>query len=65
MSGNGTVTIDDATEIQKMLADFDGALDSTDPVILLAGDTNCNGRLDVGDVTEIQRLLAGIPSLLD
>ena len=65
VSGNGTVTIDDATEIQKMLADFDGALDSTDPVILLAGDTNCNGRLDVGDVTEIQRSLAGIPSLLD
>lgn len=65
VSGNGEVTIDDATEIQKMLADFDDALDMTDPVILLAGDTNCNGRLDVGDVTEIQRFLAGVPSSMD
>lgn len=63
--GTGTVSIQDATEIQKILADFDDALDSTDPMVLLAGDVNCNGRLDVGDVTEIQRYLAGIPSMLD
>ena len=53
--GNGKVNINDATAIQKKLAEY-----SIDPFNKKAADIDGNG-LDVNDVTNIQRYLAGHP----
>ena len=52
--GDGKVTINDATMIQKYLAEFD----MPDNFVLKACDTNGNGSVTISDVTAIQRYLA-------
>ena len=52
--GDGTVTINDATMIQKYLAEFD----MPDNFVLKACDTNGDGNVTISDVTAIQRYLA-------
>ena len=56
VDGSGTVTIDDATMIQRYLAEF---ITLTDEQKALA-DTNKDGKVSIRDVTEIQRYLAEI-----
>ena len=58
--GDGTVTIQDATLIQRYLAEF-GDADLTRayyPERFYAADVNSNGKIDIGDVTALQRMLA-------
>ena len=58
--GDGTVTIQDATLIQRYLAEF-GDADLTRiyyPESFYAADVNSNGKIDIGDVTALQRMLA-------
>lgn len=52
--GDGTVSIQDATAVQRFLAEF-AAMSA--PQQRLA-DLNRDGRVDIGDVTALQRLLA-------
>lgn len=54
-NGDGDLTIDDATYIQKYLADFDGYYCS-----LEVCDFDGDGIIIIKDVTEIQKKLAGI-----
>ena len=58
--GDGTVTIQDATLIQRSLAEFDDvSLNRNDyPESFYAADVNSNGKIDIGDVTALQRMLA-------
>ncbi|MBQ1806216.1 MAG: dockerin type I repeat-containing protein, partial [Ruminococcus sp.] len=56
VTGDGKVTIDDATRLLAYLAEF--AVPNVDRILRL-GDMNCDGRIDVNDVTAIQRYLAG------
>lgn len=64
-NGDGEVTVDDATLIQRFLAEYlddQGAplLDTTDENVMAVADVNNDGRISVSDVTEIQRYLAEI-----
>lgn len=52
--GDGRVTINDATMIQKYLAEFD----MPDSFVLKACDVNGDGRVTISDVTAIQRYVA-------
>ena len=54
ITGDGKVTIDDATEVQRYTAEI---IDFT-PIQLLAGDANKDGKVDIKDATEIQRHIA-------
>ena len=58
--GDGMVTIQDATLIQRYLAEFgDADLNRADyPESFYAADVNSNGKIDIGDVTALQRMLA-------
>ena len=56
VTGDGVVTIDDATRLLAYLAEF--AVPNVDRILRL-GDMNVDGRIDVNDVTAIQRYLAG------
>ena len=58
--GDGTVTIQDATLIQRYLAEFgDVSLNRNEyPESFYAADVNSNGKIDIGDVTALQRMLA-------
>lgn len=58
--GDGTVTIRDATLIQRSLAEFDDvSLNRNEyPEKFYAADVNSNGKIDIGDVTALQRILA-------
>ena len=66
---DGKVTIEDATIIQRHLAEFlnenNGPLiDESDPEWLYRADANNDGKLNVRDVTAIQRFLAGTEELM-
>lgn len=58
--GDGMVTIQDATLIQRYLAEFgDADLNRADyPESFYAADVNSNGKIDIGDVTALQRMIA-------
>ncbi|MCH5297049.1 MAG: type I pullulanase [Ruminococcus sp.] len=57
INGDGKITIDDATAIQKYLADLEDLSD--DKIALL--DINYDGSKSVDDVTMLQKYLAGLP----
>lgn len=62
---DGVVTIDDATVIQRFLAEYldDNdmpLIDVTDEVAFTVADTNRDGKISIRDVTEIQRFIAEI-----
>lgn len=69
ISGDGEVDINDVTEIQKIIAEYQDEngnplYDLADPMIFALADVNEDGKISVRDATEIQRYLAGlIPSL--
>lgn len=54
--GDGAVTVNDATMIQKHLAE----LIKFTPAQLKAADTNCDGVVNIDDATNIQKFLAEI-----
>ncbi len=55
-NGDGRVTIDDVTQIQKFVAE----LVELTPDQVIAADTNCDGRVTIDDATNIQKYLAEI-----
>ena len=59
VNSNTVVSIEDATHMQKHLAEFAANhLDSNDPEVLAMADTDGDGNITVNDVTAIQRFLA-------
>lgn len=65
VDGDGTITIQDATLLQRVLCEFtndDGTplLDLNDPDVFFRCDANNDGYVNVCDLTAIQRHLAGI-----
>ena len=63
LNGDDSVTIEDATLIQRFLAEYtndDGSplLDVNSELVQFLGDLNRDGRISVKDVTELQRFLA-------
>lgn len=58
VNGDGKITIDDATDIQKYLANM---LAFTDEQKVLA-DVDKNGKVSIDDVTLVQKVLAGMES---
>ena len=56
VNGDGEVTVEDATQIQRYLAEYSVSGVSR---ILKCGDTNCDGKVNIRDVSELQRFLAG------
>jgi len=54
-NGDGAVTIDDATTLQKALVKMVPMPENADIIC----DVNCDGRVSILDVTFIQRYLAG------
>ena len=68
VDGDGTVTINDATLLQRFLAEFTAAngdplLDLNDPAVFFRADANNDGKVNVKDVTAIQRYVAGLEDL--
>ena len=60
VNGDGTVNINDATDIQRHLAELKTLTDSD----LAAADTNGDGKVNINDATHLQRFLAElIPAL--
>ena len=59
-TGDGAVTIDDATEIQRYLAEFD--FDDTTR-LQQCGDVTGDNKITISDVTAIQRYLADIENI--
>ena len=58
LDGDGEVTVNDVTELQRILAEFDD-LDLSDPAVFAAADFNKDGKVNIRDVTCGQRYLAG------
>ncbi len=58
---DGTVTIVDATEVQKGLADLITLTDNQK----ISGDINCDGEVNIVDATIIQKYIAGIYESFD
>ena len=56
VDGDGEVTINDATDLQRYLSEF---IDETD-LDLTVADVNGDGKVNIKDVTEIQRMVAGL-----
>ena len=54
VNGDGKVTIDDATMIQKLVAE----LVELTPDQFIAADTNCDGIVNIDDATMIQKYIA-------
>ena len=54
VNGDGNVTIDDATMIQKFVAE----LIELTPDQLIAADTNCDGVVTIDDATMVQKYIA-------
>ena len=54
VNGDGKVTIDDVTQLQKHLAE----LVQLTPDQIIAADTNCDGIVNIDDATNIQKYLA-------
>lgn len=66
---DGVVTINDATMLQRYLAEFtnpDGTplIDPDDPISFSCADANNDGYISIKDVTAIQRYLAGLEDLM-
>lgn len=59
LNDDGVVSIDDATILQRFLAEF-VELDLKDERTLRRADANCDGYVNVKDVTKIQRMVAGL-----
>lgn len=55
---DGKITVEDATEIQRSLAEFSAAPNAKYSAVIKLGDINCDGKFNVLDVSEIQRKLA-------
>lgn len=55
VDGDGYQTINDATYLQRFLAEFDSPLNIAQKKL---SDLNENGQVDIGDVTLLQKLLA-------
>ena len=55
ITGDGKVSIEDATALQRYLAEFDG-IDKTR--VEKCGDVNRDGKINIEDVTFMQRFLA-------
>lgn len=55
---DGKITVEDATEIQRSLAEFSAAPNAKYSAVIKLGDINCDGKFNVWDVSEIQRKLA-------
>ncbi len=61
INGDGTVTVQDATDMLGVLAEFESSpYDLRDPGFVAVGDANSDGKINVLDVTDIQRYLAGV-----
>ena len=63
VDGDGAVTVNDATLLQRYLAEFtkeDGSplIDLTDGDVFTRTDANCDGTVNVKDVTAIQRIIS-------
>lgn len=63
VNGDGVITIEDATMLQRHLAEFtneDGSaiIDVNDPDKFKVADVNGDGRINIADATAIQRILA-------
>ena len=63
VNGDGQITIDDATMLQRHLAEFtneDGSaiIDETDADLFKRCDVDGDGKLKIMDVTHIQRKVA-------
>ena len=56
LDGDGKLTIEDATELQRFLADF-AVLDLDDEKTFLQADMNGDGKVNVRDVTAVMRSL--------
>ena len=56
VDGDGTVNINDATMLQRYLAEYITYVDK------VVADVNRDGKVDIRDVTDIQRYLAGLIS---
>ncbi len=68
INNNGRVTINDATLLQRLLAEDDSRLpsDFSDTGLLTkVADVNGDGRVSIKDVTELQRYLADYEMKLD
>ena len=62
VNGDGEVTVNDATLLQRYLAEYtnkDGSplIDLTDDEVFVRTDANADGAVDVRDVTAIQRII--------
>lgn len=57
LDGDGAVTIEDATLLQRALAEFI-SIDLNDRDVKYSADANRDGFVDIKDVTEIQRIVA-------
>ena len=55
---DGTTTIEDATQMQKSLAEFSGVPSSENSAVIKLADVNGDGKFSIRDVTEMQRHLA-------
>ena len=63
LSGDGIINVEDATVLQRHLAEFTNAdgspiVDEDDPAAFRAADFNGDCIIDIVDVTDIQRRLA-------
>ena len=63
VNGDGEVTVNDATLLQRYLAEYtnkDGSplIDLTDGEVFTRTDANCDGIVNVKDVTAIQRIIS-------
>lgn len=58
---DNAVKIDDATLLQKQLAEYSTELDVTNAYTHAVLDANQDNNISIGDVTEIQRYLADLP----
>ena len=61
--GDGTMTINDVTNLQQMLCEFTDAeghplFDETDATLFYTADINGDGKFNVHDITAAQRILA-------
>ena len=55
---DGTTTIEDATQMQKSLAEFSGVPSAENSAVIKLADVNGDGKFSIRDVTEMQRHLA-------
>ena len=59
INNDGRISIEDATMLQRFLAEF-FTLDLNDEKTFLQADVNSDGRVTISDITAIQRLIAEV-----